>query len=59
MAKKRTNVIPIIGDARKPLEYRFLVGMVDVVFADVGILKNLKHLLTPYNQRERERFVNF
>ena len=36
MAKKRTNVIPIIHDARKPLEYRFLVGMVDMVFADVA-----------------------
>lgn len=36
MAKKRTNVIPIVADARKPLEYRFLVGMVDVVFADVA-----------------------
>jgi rRNA 2'-O-methyltransferase fibrillarin len=36
MAKKRTNIIPIIGDARKPLEYRMLVGMVDVVFADVA-----------------------
>lgn len=36
MAKKRTNVVPIIADARKPLEYRILVGMVDVVFADVA-----------------------
>lgn len=36
MAKKRNNVVPIIGDARKPQEYRFLVGMVDVVFADVA-----------------------
>jgi rRNA 2'-O-methyltransferase fibrillarin len=36
MAKKRTNVIPIVGDARKPLEYRMLVSMVDVVFADVA-----------------------
>jgi rRNA 2'-O-methyltransferase fibrillarin len=36
MAKKRTNIIPIIGDARKPLEYRMLVSMVDVVFADVA-----------------------
>jgi rRNA 2'-O-methyltransferase fibrillarin len=36
MAQKRTNVVPIIGDARKPLEYRMLVGMVDVVFADVA-----------------------
>lgn len=36
MAKKRTNVIPIIEDARHPLKYRMLVGMVDVVFADVA-----------------------
>lgn len=36
MAKKRTNIVPIIADARKPLEYRMLVGMVDVVFADVA-----------------------
>ena len=36
MAKKRTNVIPIIEDARRPEKYRMLVGMVDVVFADVA-----------------------
>lgn len=36
MAKKRTNVVPIIEDARKPLNYRMLVNMVDVVFADVA-----------------------
>ncbi len=52
MAKKRTNVIPIVADARKPLgilnliiqlniliyfiEYRMLLSMVDVVFADVA-----------------------
>lgn len=36
MAKKRTNVIPIIEDARHPLRYRMLVGMVDCVFADVA-----------------------
>lgn len=36
MAKKRTNVIPIIEDARHPTKYRMLVGMVDVVFADVA-----------------------
>lgn len=52
MAKKRTNVIPIIHDARKPLDYRFLVGMVDIVFADVAqpdqariIAENAKHFL--------------
>jgi len=36
VAKKRTNVIPIIEDARYPLKYRMLVGMVDVIFADVA-----------------------
>jgi len=36
MAKKRTNVVPIVEDARMPLKYRMLVGMVDVVFADVA-----------------------
>merc|ERR1711977_670807 len=36
MAKKRTNVIPIIEDARHPLKYRMLVSMVDVIFADVA-----------------------
>lgn len=36
MAKKRTNVIPIIEDARHPHKYRMLVGMVDTVFADVA-----------------------
>ena len=36
MATKRTNVIPIIEDARHPLRYRMLVSMVDVLFADVA-----------------------
>jgi len=36
VAKQRTNIIPIIEDARHPLKYRMLVGMVDVVFADVA-----------------------
>jgi rRNA 2'-O-methyltransferase fibrillarin len=36
MATHRTNVIPIIEDARHPLRYRMLVSMVDVVFADVA-----------------------
>ena len=36
MATRRTNVIPVIEDARHPLRYRMLVGMVDVVFADVA-----------------------
>jgi len=36
VAKKRTNVIPIIEDARHPQKYRMLVGMVDCVFSDVA-----------------------
>ena len=36
VAKSRTNVIPIVEDARHPLKYRMLVGMVDTVFADVA-----------------------
>ncbi|XP_029471693.1 LOW QUALITY PROTEIN: rRNA 2'-O-methyltransferase fibrillarin-like [Rhinatrema bivittatum] len=36
VAKKRTNIIPVIEDARHPHKYRMLVGMVDVIFADVA-----------------------
>ncbi|CAG5098784.1 Oidioi.mRNA.OKI2018_I69.XSR.g15973.t1.cds [Oikopleura dioica] len=36
VAKKRTNIVPIIEDARHPHKYRMLVGMVDCVFADVA-----------------------
>ncbi|KAF8554726.1 Fibrillarin [Imleria badia] len=36
MAKKRTNVIPIIEDARLPNKYRMLISTVDVVFADIA-----------------------
>lgn len=36
VAKKRTNVVPIIEDARHPHKYRMLVPMVDTIFADVA-----------------------
>merc|ERR1712025_561322 len=36
VAQKRTNIVPIIEDARHPLKYRMLVPMVDVIFADVA-----------------------
>ncbi|KAI0647504.1 Fibrillarin-domain-containing protein [Trametes meyenii] len=36
MAKKRTNVIPIVEDARAPQRYRMLLSTVDVIFADVA-----------------------
>ena len=36
MATRRTNVIPIVEDARHAMKYRMLMPMVDVVFADVA-----------------------
>lgn len=36
MSKKRTNIVPIIEDARHPKKYRMLVPMCDVIFADVA-----------------------
>ncbi|GBO14855.1 rRNA 2'-O-methyltransferase fibrillarin [Araneus ventricosus] len=36
VAQKRTNIVPIIEDARVPQKYRMLVGMVDVIFSDVA-----------------------
>lgn len=36
MATRRTNVVPIVEDARHPLKYRMLVPMVDCIFADVA-----------------------
>jgi len=36
VAKKRTNIIPIIEDARHPHKYRMLINMVDTIFADVA-----------------------
>lgn len=37
MSKKRPNIVPIIDDARKPQNYRFLIPtLVDVIFADVA-----------------------
>lgn len=35
-ATRRTNIVPIVEDARHPLKYRMLVPMVDVIFADVA-----------------------
>nr|XP_048277823.1 rRNA 2'-O-methyltransferase fibrillarin-like [Myodes glareolus] len=36
LAKKRTNIIPVIEDARHPHKYLMLIAMVDVIFADVA-----------------------
>ncbi|KIY49062.1 Fibrillarin [Fistulina hepatica ATCC 64428] len=52
MAKKRTNVIPIIEDARMPVKYRMVLSMVDAIFADVAqpnqaqiVIENAKYFL--------------
>jgi rRNA 2'-O-methyltransferase fibrillarin len=53
MSKKRPNIVPIIEDARKPQNYRFVVtNMVDCIFADVAqpdqariIVINAQHFL--------------
>lgn len=36
VAQKRSNIVPIIEDARHPQKYRMLMSMVDTVFADVA-----------------------
>ncbi|GFY13193.1 rRNA 2'-O-methyltransferase fibrillarin [Trichonephila clavipes] len=36
VAQKRTNIVPVIEDARVPQRYRMIVGMVDVIFSDVA-----------------------
>ncbi|XP_057642932.1 rRNA 2'-O-methyltransferase fibrillarin-like isoform X2 [Chionomys nivalis] len=36
LAKKRTNIIPVIEDGRHPHKYRMLIATVDVIFADVA-----------------------
>jgi rRNA 2'-O-methyltransferase fibrillarin len=67
VAKKRTNIVPIIEDARHPHKYRMLVPMVDTIFADVAqpdqarivalnaqyFLKNSGHFVISVKVRER------
>lgn len=36
LSMKRSNIVPIIADARTPYKYRMLVPMVDVIFSDVS-----------------------
>jgi fibrillarin-like pre-rRNA processing protein len=36
VAKRRRNVVPILGDARLPERYAHLVGRVDVLYSDVA-----------------------
>jgi len=36
VAQRRSNIVPIIEDARHPHKYRMLIGMVDTIFSDVA-----------------------
>lgn len=52
VAKERKNIIPIMGDARKPQQYSHIVELVDVLYADVAqpeqaslVVDNAKWLL--------------
>ena len=36
LAKKRRNVIPLLQDARRPEDYQYLVGNVDVIYQDIA-----------------------
>ncbi|MEM1966197.1 MAG: fibrillarin-like rRNA/tRNA 2'-O-methyltransferase [Candidatus Caldarchaeum sp.] len=36
VAERRRNVVPILDDATRPESYSFMVGVVDVVYADVA-----------------------
>lgn len=36
VAKKRSNIVPIIEDARHPHKYRMMINQVDTIFADVA-----------------------
>ncbi|XP_039134565.1 rRNA 2'-O-methyltransferase fibrillarin 1-like [Dioscorea cayenensis subsp. rotundata] len=59
MARKRTNVIPIIEDARHPLKYQSLVGVVDVVISDISQPYQVKILAqnASYFLKEDGRFM--
>ncbi|KAM4826513.1 RNA 2'-O-methyltransferase FBLL1 [Thomomys bottae] len=67
LAKKRTNIVPVLEDARHPLRYRMLVGMVDVLVVDVAqpdqasilaanahvFLRNGGHFLVPFKAHRK------
>eukprot|EP00768_Dysnectes_brevis_P000323 gnl/Dysnectes_brevis/106_a127_6740.p1 GENE.gnl/Dysnectes_brevis/106_a127_6740~~gnl/Dysnectes_brevis/106_a127_6740.p1 ORF type:complete len:370 (+),score=111.22 gnl/Dysnectes_brevis/106_a127_6740:45-1154(+) len=52
VAKNRSNIFPIVADARHPYKYRMVVPMVDTIFSDVAqpdqariVADNAKHFL--------------
>jgi rRNA 2'-O-methyltransferase fibrillarin len=57
MAKKRTNVVPIIEDARHPHKYRMLVPMVDTIFADVAQPDQVGHVTKENNMIGKKAYA--
>ncbi|MCD6188690.1 MAG: fibrillarin-like rRNA/tRNA 2'-O-methyltransferase [Thermococcus sp.] len=49
LVEERRNIIPILGDATKPEEYRALVTKVDVIFEDVAQPTQAKILIDNVN----------
>ncbi len=54
LAEKRTNIFPILADARYPLQYTLMVGGVDVLYCDLAqphqeeiARENASHFLRP------------
>lgn len=45
VAEKRSNIIPILGDARKPEQYASVVEAVDMIYCDVAQPKQARLLL--------------
>jgi len=50
----RKNMVPILGDATKPTEYKFIVDQVDIVYQDVAqknqasiLMKNMQEFSAP------------
>lgn len=54
LAKRRSNITPLLQDARRPEDYQYLVGDVDVIYQDVAqpdqseiLIKNARIFLKP------------
>ena len=52
VTRYRENISPILGDARKPTDYKTLVPIIDVIYADIAqpdqaeiVVKNSKYFL--------------
>jgi fibrillarin-like pre-rRNA processing protein len=45
VAEKRRNILPILGDARKPEQYASVVEIVDMIYCDVAQPKQARLLL--------------